>query len=59
VVALGELVYAIGVHDGYQELKTVQHYICKMNEWCLITSMSMERSNTTMRVLNGKENPVK
>jgi kelch-like protein 10 len=59
VAVLGDLVYAIGGHDGHHRQKTAERFDYKTNQWSLIASMNMQRSDASAAVLDGKMNPVK
>jgi len=53
VAVLNNLVYAMGGYDGYHRQKTAERYNYKTNQWSLIASMNVQRSDASATTLNG------
>lgn len=54
VVTLNGKIYALGGHNGNERLRTMECYSPETNQWTILQSMSIERSDAHATVLNGK-----
>jgi kelch-like protein 10 len=59
VVVLDDVVYAMGGYNGLFRLKSVERYNYKTNQWSLIGSMNVKRSDASATILNGNMNTIK
>lgn len=46
--------YAIGGHDGWSYLNTVERWDPQAKQWCYVASMSTQRSTVGAAVLGNK-----
>ena len=56
VAVLGKIVYAMGGYDGHHRQSTAERYNYKTNQWSLIASMNVQRSDASATMLNGELN---
>lgn len=54
VAVLGNLIYAMGGYDGHHRQNTAEKYNYKYNQWSLIASMNVQRSDASATALNSK-----
>ncbi len=52
MVALDGYLYAIGGNDGSSSLNSVERYNPGINEWVVVSSMTMRRSSVAAAVLH-------
>ena len=46
--------YAVGGHDGWSYLNTVERWDPQSRQWSFVASMNTARSTTGVAILNGK-----
>lgn len=54
VAVLGTIIYAMGGYDGHHRQNTAEKYNYKYNQWSLIASMNVQRSDASATTLNSK-----
>lgn len=53
VCVLNDRIYAMGGHDGHSRLRAVESYNTETNQWTLMSSMALRRSDADACELNG------
>ena len=51
---LNGLIYAMGGHNGAQRLDTVEKYDYKTNQWTIVNSMNLARSDASAATYDNK-----
>ena len=54
VTVLEGPIYAVGGHDGWSYLNTVERWDPQSQQWTFVASMSIARSTVGVAALNGK-----
>jgi kelch-like protein 1/4/5 len=54
VTVLEGPIYAVGGHDGWSYLNTVERWDPQSQQWTYVASMSIARSTVGVAALNGK-----
>lgn len=49
---MGTIIYAMGGYDGHHRQNTAEKYNYKYNQWSLIASMNVQRSDASATTLN-------